>query len=188
MNSNEYQKQKDNSRDHGNYDDRDSINSKDFMIGALIGGIVGAATALFLAPKSGRELRSDLNEGAKSLSEKTDKLRQTASEKTEQIRQTASEKTAQLTQTAKVKGAELAEAAKTKTSSLSDTVSKQSANIIETVKKKKDENSKTTDTSSTSTVSGEYTNTQEKANEDQAKLKLQETEKAFAETENRLHN
>ena len=34
-------------------DERDSINSKDFMIGALIGGMIGAATALFMAPKRG---------------------------------------------------------------------------------------------------------------------------------------
>ena len=34
--------------------DRDNgINTKDFLIGALVGGIVGAVTALLLAPKSG---------------------------------------------------------------------------------------------------------------------------------------
>lgn len=30
---------------------KDGINSKDFLIGTLIGGIIGATTALFLAPK-----------------------------------------------------------------------------------------------------------------------------------------
>ncbi|MEH6941759.1 YtxH domain-containing protein [Bacillus sp. JJ722] len=112
MNSNEYQK--DLSRDSAKNDyNRDSINSKDFMIGALIGGIVGAATALFLAPKSGKELRYDLNDGAKYLSLQTEKLRKTAIEK----------------------GAELTEAAKAKTGSLGETVSKQTVALKENVKK-----------------------------------------------------
>lgn len=49
---------------------KDGINSKDFLIGTLIGGIVGATTALFLAPKSGKELRDDLNTQANALKEK----------------------------------------------------------------------------------------------------------------------
>jgi len=93
-------------------EDKSAIDSKDFMIGALIGGMLGAAAALLLAPKSGRELRSDINEGAKYITDKTEKIRQTAVEK----------------------GSEFAEVAKTKTSSLSEKVSKQSANIIENVK------------------------------------------------------
>ena len=40
------------------------MNTKDFLIGTLIGGIVGATTALFLAPKSGKELRSDISDQA----------------------------------------------------------------------------------------------------------------------------
>ena len=51
--------------------DRDNgINTKDFLIGALVGGIVGAVTALLLAPKSGKEMRSDLNFQAHALKEK----------------------------------------------------------------------------------------------------------------------
>ncbi len=54
----------------GNATHEGSINAKDFLIGSLIGGIVGAATALFLAPKSGKELRDDLNTHAGTLKEK----------------------------------------------------------------------------------------------------------------------
>lgn len=79
-------------------EDRNSINSKDFMIGALIGGIVGAATALFYAPKAGRELRNDLTEQAKNISEKTDKLRrditETAKERTSSVSEAVSSKSA----------------------------------------------------------------------------------------------
>lgn len=174
MNSNE--NQKDFSRDSVKYDERDSINSKDFMIGALIGGIVGAATALFLAPKSGKELRSDLNESAKYLSEKTDHLRHSATEKTEKLRQTAMEK-----------GAEFAEVAKVKTGTLSDAVTKQSANIIENVKNATAKKEVSNDEVVSNEGKGKKdTPSLEKVNQDQAKLKLEETEKAFSETENRL--
>lgn len=75
-------------------DERDSINSKDFMIGALIGGMIGAATALFMAPKTGKELRNDFNEQARNISEKTERLRQTAMEKGTVLADTAKEKQA----------------------------------------------------------------------------------------------
>ncbi|MEH7012445.1 YtxH domain-containing protein [Neobacillus niacini] len=48
--------------------------SSSFFLGALIGGLVGAAAAIFLAPKSGREIRSTLNNQAGTLKEKTVQL------------------------------------------------------------------------------------------------------------------
>ncbi|MDQ7864461.1 YtxH domain-containing protein [Peribacillus frigoritolerans] len=45
------------------------------MIGALIGGMIGAATALFMAPKTGKELRNDFNEQARNISEKNRKIK-----------------------------------------------------------------------------------------------------------------
>lgn len=101
-------------------DDKNDINSKDFMIGALIGGMLGGAVALLLAPKSGKELRNDINGGAKYISDKTEKFRQTAIDK----------------------GTELAEVAKVKTNTLSEKVSKQSATILENVKNVKQKVSK----------------------------------------------
>ncbi|RNF40808.1 YtxH domain-containing protein [Planococcus salinus] len=53
------------------YDYEEESSSKDFIIGALVGGIIGAATALMLAPKSGKELMADLNTQASNLKEKT---------------------------------------------------------------------------------------------------------------------
>jgi len=160
MSSNEYQK--DYSRDHVKSDDnRDSINSKDFMIGALIGGIVGAAAALFLAPKSGRELRSDINEGAKYLSDKTEKMRQTAVEK----------------------GSEFAEVAKVKTSQITDSVSKQSAVFKENVKNLRRKSS--VEQNPVDLVADQLT-VDETISLDEAKQILEETEQAFTETEKQL--
>lgn len=61
---------------------QDQINSKDFLIGTLIGGIVGASIALLWAPKSGRELRSNINEQAHIAKEKGEKLAESAKQKT----------------------------------------------------------------------------------------------------------
>ncbi|CAH0117659.1 MULTISPECIES: YtxH domain-containing protein [unclassified Paenibacillus] len=55
---------------------------KTFMVGALIGGIVGSVTALLFAPKSGRELRKDIKEGAQQVGEKTQQVVKQVSEQT----------------------------------------------------------------------------------------------------------
>ncbi|WP_017185903.1 YtxH domain-containing protein [Alkalibacillus haloalkaliphilus] len=59
----------------------ENINSKDFMIGTLIGGIVGASVALLFAPKSGKELRQDINTGAQQVRERADEWKDVAYEK-----------------------------------------------------------------------------------------------------------
>ncbi|WP_233487845.1 YtxH domain-containing protein [Aerococcus sp. 1KP-2016] len=41
-----------------------SRNTGSFLLGAIIGGTAGAVAALLFAPKSGRELRDDLNQQA----------------------------------------------------------------------------------------------------------------------------
>lgn len=48
--------------------------NKSLLWGALIGSVVGSVTALLLAPKSGRELRQDITEGARQVSEKGQEL------------------------------------------------------------------------------------------------------------------
>lgn len=44
---------------------------KDIIVGAIAGTVLGAVTALLLAPKSGKELRKDIAEGVQQVSEKT---------------------------------------------------------------------------------------------------------------------
>lgn len=142
-------------------DNNGNINAKDFLIGALVGGIVGAATALFLAPKSGKEMRSDLNVQAQALKEKT----------------------GQFAETAKIKGVEFVEAAKEKSNTISQTVSKQSSEIINKVKglkpsKEKDEQAGEEPEESAFDSS---------ANTEDIQRKLDETKKAFDETESLLN-
>lgn len=72
------------------------------IFGAVVGGLVGAATALLLTPKTGREMRKDLMqnlEGAgDSLRERSGEvsryagnIKEAAAEKWIEIRETASE-------------------------------------------------------------------------------------------------
>ena len=63
----------------------ETMQVKDFVIGALVGGIVGAAAALLLAPKSGSELRSDVAVQASSLKDKSVELSHVAKDKTVQL-------------------------------------------------------------------------------------------------------
>jgi gas vesicle protein len=84
----------------------------DFVLGAMIGGLVGAATALFLAPKAGKEFRDNLSEQAQAIRGKTSQYRTIAIEK----------------------GTEFAEIAKEKTISLTQAVTEQSSHLVDAVK------------------------------------------------------
>ncbi|WP_082560371.1 YtxH domain-containing protein [Paenibacillus sp. Root52] len=59
--------------------------NKSLLWGALIGSVVGSVTALLLAPKSGRELRQDISEGARHVTEKGQELAVKVGEQGNQI-------------------------------------------------------------------------------------------------------
>ncbi|WP_409345563.1 YtxH domain-containing protein [Paenibacillus sp. MBLB4367] len=60
-------------------------NGKSFLIGTVVGGVVGAAAALLLAPKSGRELRADIAEQAQAIGEKTQEIAGSVSQRTQEV-------------------------------------------------------------------------------------------------------
>lgn len=68
-----------------------NMNGKDFLLGAVVGGLLGAAAALLLAPKSGKELRSDLSDQYHVISEKTQQIAADVSEKTQKVASEVSE-------------------------------------------------------------------------------------------------
>jgi gas vesicle protein len=122
-----------NKNDNLNQDN--GMSTKDFVVGAIVGGLVGAATALFLAPKSGKELRNDLTEQGNALMEKGaplmekgTALKQTATEKGIAIKQTATEKGIALKQTATEKGTEWISVAKEKGAPITEAVKKKFGN------------------------------------------------------------
>ena len=67
-----------------------------FLLGALIGGLVGATAALLLAPKSGKELRGDLNQQSALLKQKSTDLAQYAKEKSSGLAKSVSEQSVQV--------------------------------------------------------------------------------------------
>jgi len=56
--------------------------AKSFLYGAVAGSVLGAAAALLLAPKSGKELRSDLAGSIQTAGEKTQQLAKKIGEQT----------------------------------------------------------------------------------------------------------
>ncbi|WP_449621358.1 YtxH domain-containing protein [Robertmurraya sp. Marseille-Q9965] len=138
-----------------NEKEENQLNTKDFLLGALIGGIVGAATALFLTPKSGKDIREELSQQAITLKEKTGYIRETALNK----------------------GTELAEVAKERSISLGQAVSKQSNELVSKVKALRPQTEESGDTGVASTS----------GNSD-IQRKLEETKKAFDETEQQLNH
>ncbi|MBS8265249.1 YtxH domain-containing protein [Mesobacillus boroniphilus] len=156
-------------REQSQYDVNESMretsnNSRDFVAGAIVGGLAGALAALLLAPKSGKELRGSLNEQTSSL---------------------------------KNKSSDLASVAKEKASGLKDTVSQQSSTIVNKVKDMKNKSGNTSEntdvdeeelqevpTSMAETSSMENTHT---ATGEEIQKKLEETQKAFDDTENKLN-
>jgi gas vesicle protein len=58
----------------GTSESKNEESSSSFFLGVLIGGLAGAAAAILLAPKSGREIRSTINYQAGSIKEKTVQL------------------------------------------------------------------------------------------------------------------
>lgn len=58
---------------------------KDFLVGAIVGGLIGAATAIFLSPNSGQDLRQKINNNASVVKEKTNTLSKSVTEQANQI-------------------------------------------------------------------------------------------------------
>lgn len=68
------------------YEESSCTSSKDFVIGAFVGGVIGAAAALFLAPKSGKDLRNDVKVKSTDL---TSQAKQKSSELTKKVQEQA---------------------------------------------------------------------------------------------------
>ncbi|MFC9541888.1 YtxH domain-containing protein [Lysinibacillus sp. NPDC056959] len=81
--------------------EEERVNMKDFVIGALVGGIVGAAAGLLLAPKSGKDLLSDVAVQAVNLKDKSADFSTTAKDKTVQLSKQIQEQSTQLVEKVK---------------------------------------------------------------------------------------
>ena len=136
------------------YDEYEDSGVGSFLLGAIVGGVIGAAAALFLAPKTGKEMRDDFSTQASHLKDKgieistvakdkTVEFTSVAKDKASEYASVAKDKAAEYTAVAKDKAAEYTAVAKDKASEYTS-VAKDKANEFTTVAKEKtDEVSKT---------------------------------------------
>src|SRR5699024_5992075 len=94
-----------------------------FLLGAIVGGVVGAATALFLAPKTGKEMRDEFSSQASQFKEKSIELSSIAKDKATEYGNVA-----------KDKAVEFADVAKEKTEEVTKTIQTQSSQDVDKVK------------------------------------------------------
>lgn len=83
--------------------------------GVLVGGAVGAACALLLAPKSGRKLRESMRRSAHDMFDKTADVTQSVRDKTAELAKDIRDKTAELKKSVQDKTSEMAHEAADKT-------------------------------------------------------------------------
>ena len=117
------------------YDENESSGAGSFLVGALVGGVIGAAAALFLAPKTGSEMRGNLTTQAAQLKDKS----------------------IEISSVAKVKATELTSVAKEKTGELSKTIQEQSGQFVDKVKSMKSKTSMPMDDGTASSEGEEST-------------------------------
>ncbi|WP_026563280.1 YtxH domain-containing protein [Bacillus sp. UNC41MFS5] len=149
---------------------RNEGSSNSFLLGAIIGGVVGAATALFLAPKSGKDLRNTFSNQAGSIIDKTSTIRENVMSKSNEL--------------------------VSKSSSLSQGIVLQSTGLLDKVKGKVTNQGEREDDESESTyIPIQTLKEKSKAKKSieigtldstEIRRKLEEAEKALAEEENKV--
>ncbi|WP_066370082.1 YtxH domain-containing protein [Neobacillus fumarioli] len=139
-----------------------------FLLGAVIGGIVGGAVALLFAPKPGKELRRSISSQAGAILDKTEQIRENVRSKSNKL--------------------------VSKTSSLSHGIVEQSSVLLNKVKTKttvSSENNGEAESNYISIgVSGKSAPKKpagkSKPGQEEIRKKLAETQKAFDEEENKV--
>ncbi|QDP40898.1 YtxH domain-containing protein [Radiobacillus deserti] len=111
----------------------DDMNTKDFLIGSLIGGIVGASVALLFAPKSGKELREDINTGATYVKDKASDWKDVAYDKGTEWKDYAVDASGQFTKNVSEKSQQLGDRVKHTSKTIQDKVNSFRNNEEDTV-------------------------------------------------------
>lgn len=104
-----------------------SSNKSTVVVATIVGALAGATTALLLSPKSGDELREDLNKGVSQAKDKALEWKDQAYEKTSELKGKADEKTNEL----KDKADELKNEASDKADDLKEKMTEQAKKATE---------------------------------------------------------
>ena len=116
------------------YDEYEDSGAGSFLLGAIVGGVIGAAAALFLAPKTGKEMRDDFSTQAVQLKEKGIEISTIAKDKATEYSSAAKDKAVEYSSIAKDKATEFTSTAKEKTDEVTKTIQEQSEQLVDKVK------------------------------------------------------
>jgi gas vesicle protein len=161
-------------RENNQNRNKENHTSKNFIAGAVIGGVVGAAAALLLAPKAGKEIRSGLNNQMTNLLEKTTQLSDDVFEKSNSLAAATKEKTALLSKAVVQQSKEIVNKAKGLTSDSIDEQEESEMSYIPI----------NGAASKINTPKGNVDTSADK--ETDIRKKLEETQRAFDEAENSI--
>jgi gas vesicle protein len=101
------------------YEENGGSGTGSFLLGALVGGVIGAAAALFLAPKSGSEMREDLTVQATQFKDKSIEISTVAKEKATEFTSVAKERTGEISKSIQEQSGQLVDKVKSMTSKTS---------------------------------------------------------------------
>jgi gas vesicle protein len=87
------------------------MKTKEFVVGTILGTVVGAIAAILLTPKTGPEVRAKLSFQVENLTEKTQKLAHDVTDKTQRIANEVSDMTLEIAKTMSAHTNQLAEKA-----------------------------------------------------------------------------
>lgn len=126
------------------YDENESSGAGSFLVGALVGGVIGAAAALFLAPKTGSEMRENLSTQATQLKDKSIEISSVAKEKATELTSVAKEKSGELSKSIQEQSGQLVDKVKSMKSKTSipmddgtaSSEGEESIDFVDTVKSK----------------------------------------------------
>jgi len=116
------------------YENEDS-GAGSFLFGAIVGGVIGAAAALFLAPKTGKEMREDLSTQTGNLKDKSIEISTVAKDKAVEYSAVAKDKATEFGTVAKDKATEYSAVAKDKTTEFTASAKEKTGIVTKSIQK-----------------------------------------------------
>ncbi len=111
-----------------------NMNGKDFLLGAVVGGVIGAITALLLAPKPGEELRSDIKDTVNTVSNRTQEIAGQVSDRSQSLAKNVSERSQVIAKNVSERSQVIAKNVSAQTSELVDKAKELAGTVVTEVK------------------------------------------------------
>ncbi|WP_141502009.1 YtxH domain-containing protein [Paenibacillus luteus] len=105
--------------------------SNGVLVGAIVGGAIGAISALLFAPKAGADLREDLSSKFRSISEKTKDIATAVGQNTKEFATTVGQNTKDLATNIKQEAGDLVDHAKQSNQNIMDSISSAKEDVKE---------------------------------------------------------